>query len=37
VEFLKGSPPEDRAGNVSAKLKLAVDFVTPIYEMDLVR
>ncbi len=37
VEFLKGYPPEDRAKNVSAKLKVAADFVTPIYEMDLVR
>jgi hypothetical protein len=29
MEFLKGYPAGDRAGNVSAKLKLAVDLVTP--------
>lgn len=37
VEFLKGYPPEDRAKNLSANLKIAADFVTAIYEMDLVR
>ena len=37
VEFLKGYPPEDRARNLSAKLKIAADFVSPIYEMNLVR
>lgn len=37
VEFLKGYPPENRSKNLSAKLKIAADFVTPIYEMDLVR
>lgn len=37
VEFLKGYPPEARAKNLSPKLKIAADFVTPIYEMDLVR
>ena len=37
VEFLKGYPPENRAKNLSANLKIAADFVTPIYEMDLVR
>lgn len=37
IEFLKGYPPEVRAKNLSPKLKIAADFVTPIYEMDLVR
>jgi uncharacterized LabA/DUF88 family protein len=37
IELLKGYPPEKRAKNVSAKLKIAADFVTPIYEMDLIR
>jgi hypothetical protein len=37
VEFLKGYPPENRSKNLSAKLKIAADFVTPIYEMDLIR
>jgi uncharacterized LabA/DUF88 family protein len=37
VEFLKGYPPENRSKNLSARLKIAADFVTPIYEMDLVR
>jgi len=37
VESLKGYPPKDRAKNLSANLKIAADFVTPIYEMDLVR
>lgn len=37
VEFLKGFPPEDRAKNVSANLKIAADFVAPIYEMDLIK
>jgi uncharacterized LabA/DUF88 family protein len=37
IEFLKGYPPEARAKNLSARLKIAADFVTPIYEMDLVR
>ena len=37
VEFLKGYPPENRSNNLSAKLKIAADFVTPIYEMDLIR
>lgn len=36
VEFLKGEPPEERGKNMSAKLKLAADFVTPIYEQDLL-
>lgn len=37
VEFLKGYPPEQRAKNLSSKLKTVADFVSPIYEMDLVR
>lgn len=37
VEFLKGYPPEERAKNLSAKLKIVADFVAPIYEMNLVR
>lgn len=37
IEFLKGYPPESRAKNLSPRLKVAADFVTAIYEMDLVR
>ena len=37
VEFLKGYPPEDRGKNLSSKLKTAADFVSPIYESEMVR
>lgn len=36
VEFLSGYPPGKRGANFSSHLKLAADFVTRIYEMDLV-
>ncbi len=37
IEFIKGYPPEDRGRQSSSRLKVAADFVTQIYEMDLVR
>jgi len=37
VEFIKGFPPEARGRQSSSRLKVAADFVTQIYEMDLVR
>ncbi|MCQ3950563.1 MAG: NYN domain-containing protein [Planctomycetes bacterium] len=36
IEFLKGYPPEKRSQQASSRLKVSVDFVVPIYEMDLV-
>ena len=37
VEFVGGSPPEDRGRSFSSRLKLHSDFVLRIYEADLVR
>ena len=36
VEFLSGYPPEKRGKNSSSRLKREADFITQIYEMDLV-
>jgi len=36
VEFVSGYPPEKKGKAFSSRLKLAVDFVVRIYEMDLV-
>lgn len=37
IEFIKGYPPEAKGRQSSSRLKVAADFVTQIYEMDLVR
>lgn len=37
IEFIKGFPPESKGRQSSSRLKVAADFVTQIYEMDLVR
>lgn len=37
IEFIKGYPPESKGRQSSSRLKVAADFVTQIYEMDLVR
>jgi catechol 2,3-dioxygenase-like lactoylglutathione lyase family enzyme len=37
IEFLKGYPPEDRAKNLSTKLKIARGLCNSLCEMDLVR
>jgi uncharacterized LabA/DUF88 family protein len=37
VEFLGGYPPEKKSAHASSRLKVAADFVVPIYEMDLVQ
>lgn len=37
IEFIKGHPPEAKGRQSSSRLKVAADFVTQIYEMDLVR
>jgi uncharacterized LabA/DUF88 family protein len=37
IEFIKGYPPEARGRQSSSRLKVAADFVTQIYEMDLIR
>jgi uncharacterized LabA/DUF88 family protein len=37
IEFIRGYPPEAKGRQSSSRLKIAADFVTQIYEMDLVR
>ena len=37
VEFLEGFPPKDRGKQSSSHLKLAADFVVPIYEMEIIQ
>ncbi len=36
VEFVRGYPPEQKGRGFSSKIKLAADFVSRIYEMDLI-
>jgi uncharacterized LabA/DUF88 family protein len=36
VEFVRGYPPEQKGRGFSSKIKLAADFVSRIYEMDVV-
>jgi uncharacterized LabA/DUF88 family protein len=36
IEFVCGYPPEKRGKSFSSRLRLAADFVTRVYEMDLV-
>jgi uncharacterized LabA/DUF88 family protein len=37
IEFIKGYPPEAKGRQSSSRLKVVADFVTQVYEMDLVR
>lgn len=37
IEFLSGYPPEKKGGGFSSKLRAETDFVTPVYEMELVQ
>lgn len=37
VEFLQGSPPEDHGRGVSSRLRVEADFVTRIYEAELIQ
>jgi uncharacterized LabA/DUF88 family protein len=37
IDFLKGFPPADRGRGLSSRLRIEADFVTRIYEMDLIR
>ncbi len=36
VEFLAGYPPDKKGSTFSSKLRVAVDFVVQVYEMDMV-
>jgi uncharacterized LabA/DUF88 family protein len=36
IEFVRGYPPEQRGRGFSSKIKLHADFVTRVYEMDLI-